>query len=246
MKYKKHRLTAVIFGGASGIGEAVTNILIEHNWNIIVCDIKKPNFNLINKINFYKLNINNNNELKIFTKDLENEYHFINGIVNAAGYNIHSPLEEFDENDIKNLLNTHLQSVIISCKYMFKLLKNNSSSVVNFSSIGARVGRPNRSIYAAAKGGIESFTRTLAIEWAKDGIRVNCVVPGLINTNMVQNNINNGRVDLNSLINFIPQGRLGDAKEVAEIVYFLLSNKSSYITGQSIVVDGGATANGNW
>ena len=90
------------------------------------------------------------------------------------------------------------------------------------------------------------MTRTLAVEWAAQRIRVNAVVPGVINTRMVQENIAGGRVDEASLLGGIPLHRFGEPEEVAEAVAFLVSTRSSYITGQTLVVDGGVLANGDW
>ena len=242
----KSQPVALIFGGARGIGLSIGELLLKNNWMVIISDIDNPKKNISSKFQFLKADITKLDEISELKKNISKNFGKIDGIVNTAGFNIHSPVKSLKHSSINQLLDVHLKSVILTCHSFYKLINKKTGSIVNFSSIGARIGRPNRSVYAAAKGGIESFTRTLAIEWAEKNIRVNCVVPGIIKTRMVEKNIKAKIVDQKSLIDSIPLKRLGKPKEVAELVMFLLSKKSSYITGQSIVVDGGALVNGNW
>ena len=242
----KSQPVALIFGGARGIGLSIGKLLLKNNWQVIISDIDNPKNKISSKFNFYKADITKLDQISELKKNISTDFGKIDGIVNTAGFNIHSPVISLQHSSLNQLIDVHLKSVILSCQCFYKLINKKTGSIVNFSSIGARIGRPNRSIYAAAKGGVESFTRTLAIEWAEKNIRVNCVVPGIIKTRMVERNLKAKLVDQKSLISSIPLRRLGKPEEVAELVMFLLSTKSSYITGQSIVVDGGALVNGNW
>ena len=245
-KNNKKSSVVVVFGGSRGIGLAIGELLKNNKWIVILADLDTPGIEVTKKFDFFKVDITNTEQLNKLFIYIEKKYRCLDGLVNAAGYNSHSSVVELDDKKMEDLLNVHLSGVVRSSRVFYDLLKNNNSSIVNFSSIGARIGRPRRAIYAAAKAGVEAFTRTLSIEWANDNIRVNCVVPGIINTRMVSQNIKDGLVDVESLINSIPLKRFGDPNEVAEAVMFLLSKKASYITGQSIVVDGGVLANGNW
>lgn len=119
------------------------------------------------------------------------------------------------------------------------------AAVVNVGSVGGHVGLAGRAAYTASKAGLEGLTRTLALEWAPYGIRVNTVAPGWTRTEMVTNGISTGDIDESKLTGRIPLGRLANPDEIASAALFLGSSMASYITGQSLIVDGGVTANGS-
>ena len=175
-----------------------------------------------------------------------NEWGRLDGLVNAAGFNRHQSVEALDYATWREQFDVHLGGALRACRAALPLLRVRAGAVVNFSSVAAQRGRPMRAPYSAAKAGIEALTRTLAVEWAPHGIRVNAVVPGWIDTRLVRQNLAAGRSKLDSLLEAIPLRRLGRAAEVASVVAFLLSDAASYITGQALVIDGGALANGDW
>jgi NAD(P)-dependent dehydrogenase (short-subunit alcohol dehydrogenase family) len=117
---------------------------------------------------------------------------------------------------------------------------------LNVASISAFLGAGGRASYAAAKGGIVALTRDLAIEWAPDGIRVNAVAPGVIETEIITRNVDRGVLDRDVFDARIPLGRTGQPSEIAEAVLFLATDASSYVTGQTLIVDGGFTAAFGW
>jgi NAD(P)-dependent dehydrogenase (short-subunit alcohol dehydrogenase family) len=125
------------------------------------------------------------------------------------------------------------------------LEKAKGATIVNVGSIAGSVGIAGRAGYTAAKAGLEGLTRTLGLEWADRDIRVNAVAPGWTRTEMVAGGIKDGRLSEAALTSRIPQKRLAEPHEIATVVKFLMSADSSYITGQTITVDGGITINGN-
>ena len=122
------------------------------------------------------------------------------------------------------------------------MLAAGGGAIVTVSSIAARVGFAGRVSYAAAKGGVEALVRTLATEWAPDGVRVNAVAPGFVATPMIARQIELGAIDEAARSARIPLGRFGRAEEIAAVIAFLVSPDASYVTGHVLVADGGATA----
>lgn len=237
---------ALVVGGVRGIGLAAGNTLRQLGWRVVLADRDPPDPGIGDGFDCRTVDISDSDAVDRLAADLIGKYGRIDGLVNAAGHNRHEAVAKLRDETWIGMFDVHLGGVLRVCRAFHQALKEGPGAVVNFSSIGARLGRPRRAPYAAAKAGVEAMTRTLAIEWAPDGIRVNAVVPGIINTRMVRDNIEKGLVDPDSLRRAIPLGRFGEPAEVAEAVAFLLSRRAGYITGQTLVVDGGVLANGAW
>jgi NAD(P)-dependent dehydrogenase (short-subunit alcohol dehydrogenase family) len=236
---------AVISGGIRGIGLAAGEILRANHWRVVLAD-RDATCGMLSGFDCRPFDATDTSSVHDLIEDVVRTHGRIDGLVNAAGFNRHQAIDELEDSTWQKLFDVHLGGTMRLCRAASAALKQSRGSVVNFSSISARVGRPRRAPYSAAKAGVEALTRTLAIEWAPDGVRVNAVVPGIVNTRMVRENLAQGLVNLDSLVGFIPLGRMAEPDEVASVVYFLLSDQASYVTGQSIVVDGGATVNGSW
>jgi len=244
---------ALITGGVRGIGLETANVLHLAGWKVAVADLQLPTDDEMREDprldQFFRVHMDvaDSASVQQAVAAVVKEFGGLSGLVTAAGYNKHQPVAELEDSTFQNLFEVHLGGVLRCMRAAFPALRDSGHGVVvNFSSIGARRGRPNRAPYAAAKAGIEAMTRTTAIEWASRNIRVNAVVPGVISTRLVQQNIASGRVAAESLLRGIPMRRFGEPAEVANVVSFLMSPQSSYMTGQSLVVDGGAIINGDW
>ncbi len=236
----------LVTGAASGIGRAVATLLAAHNYRVVATDLNADALPTSRRLDARAMDVTDSAMVQQVIAQIDTRYARLDGLVNTAGINQHQALAEAEDAAWQRMLDVHLGGTLRTCRAAHSLLKASRGVVVNFSSLAAHLGRPKRGAYAAAKGGIESLTRTLAVEWAPDGIRVNGIAPGIINTPMVQNNISSGRSDAASLLRGVPLGRFGEPAEIAEVVAFLLSSAAGYITGQTLIVDGGATINGNW
>ena len=161
-------------------------------------------------------------------------------LVNNAGMVVRKPAEETLPDDWEAVLKLNLQATGEMCRLSLPHLRRNSgSNIVNMSSITALIGTPLRAAYASTKAGLLGYTRVLAKELAAEGIRVNAVLPGVIDTAFLTPYLEKNPQAKKEMLAHVPLGRMGTSDEVAAAIIFLASPAASYITGQSIVIDGG-------
>jgi NAD(P)-dependent dehydrogenase (short-subunit alcohol dehydrogenase family) len=167
-------------------------------------------------------------------------------LVNNAGVNRIGPAETYPDDDWALVVDTNLTGVFRCCRaFGARMLDAGGGSIVNVASmIGPVVGIPGRAAYAASKGGVVGLTRTLAVEWAGRGVRVNAVLPGPVLTPMLREAIQRGIVDETDVLGRTPAGRLAEPEDVARAVVLLSSPDAGFVVGQAVVVDGGYTTYG--
>jgi NAD(P)-dependent dehydrogenase (short-subunit alcohol dehydrogenase family) len=163
-------------------------------------------------------------------------------LVNNAGVNIRGPIEVLSENDWDTVIDTNLKGPWLCCRAVAPLMKRQKSGrVINVSSMLGEISLPDRSPYASSKGGLTLLTKTLALEWAKDGINVNALCPGPfateINTPLLNDPATRAQMEAD-----VPLGRWGDPVELGPAAVFLASEASSFMTGATLFIDGGYTA----
>jgi NAD(P)-dependent dehydrogenase (short-subunit alcohol dehydrogenase family) len=162
---------------------------------------------------------------------------------NNAGVEWFGPLTDATVEDYRRIFDTNVWSVVASLKYEIPaMLKVGGGSIINTSSVAGHIGMAGVSLYIGAKHAVEGITKATALEYAKQGIRINAVAPAAIETAMVDRFVGTGIDQRNYLTSLHPIGRMGRAEEVAAAVLFLASDEASFITGESIKVDGGFTA----
>ena len=168
-------------------------------------------------------------------------------LVNNAGIaDSHLPTLDQRVDSFDHILRVHLNGVFVASREAGRqMIAQGSGAIVNLSSIAGQLGLPRRNAYGAAKAGIASMTRSMACEWAAQGVRVNAIAPGYVRTDLVAQLIADGRIDAGRLTRRIPLGRLAEPAESAEMAWFLCSPAASYVTGTVINVDGGWLAFGD-
>lgn len=165
-------------------------------------------------------------------------------LINNAGYHISKSVEDTSEEEWDYILNTNLRSVFLCSKYAIPHLRKTRGAIVNMSSMVGVVGQRNAGAYSATKGGIIAMTKGMALDFAKDGIRVNCICPGWVETPLVEDWFSQ-QADPQATKRYIfgrhPLGRIATPEEVGNAVVFLCSEQSSFVTGVALPLDGGVT-----
>ena len=231
--------TALVTGASRGIGRAIALELKSKDFSVIGTATSQAGVDALikNGIEGYILDLNSPNSIGNFWEQLEADKKNISVLVNNAGITRDNIVLRMSDDEWSDIMNVHLNGTFQLCKRSLKMmLKNKWGRIINISSASASIGNRGQSNYAAAKAGVEAFTKSLAKEVGKRDITINAVAPGFIATDMTEQN---DGVNAEYLIKEIPLGRFGEPEEVAGLVDFLCSERASYITGQTIHINGG-------
>lgn len=245
----------VVTGGAQGIGEAIAMCFAREGAYVVVCDInvekvREVSHNIMAmglKSLWFEVDVTCIYQINTMAEKTAKRFGHIDYLVNNAGISPQMvPTIEQDIDTWQKIVDTNLKGTYLCSKRIGREMINyNSGRIVNISSIVGLTGFPMRTEYGPAKSAIINLTKALAIEWAPFNINVNAIAPGYIRTEMVESIIHTGKLNEEMLCNRIPLRRLGTKEEIANVVRFLCSESASYITGTTIVVDGGWVAHGS-
>lgn len=238
---------AIVTGGASGIGEATALEFAKEGAKVVVADFSERGKEVVSAIekaggtaHFIKVDVASEADTKRMVDETLSTYGRIDILFANAGIARDNRLTELSLDAWQKTIDINLTGVFLSNKYVLPvMLKQGGGVVVNCGSIHSHVGRTGLTAYSAAKGGVKLLTQTLAIDYAKDNIRINAVCPAYIDTPLLDVFDDAFK---NELISLHPQGRLGRPEEVARAVLFLASDDASFVNGSSLMVDGGYTA----
>lgn len=234
--------TAIVTGAARGIGLAVSERLIADGWTIAACDmledrLREEAARLGDSYRPYRLDVTSENDVNTVCERIAEENPPVLGLVNNAGVTRDSLLMRMDAEAWDLVLKVNLTGAFLMTKAVSRqMMRRRAGSIVNLSSVVALVGSAGQANYAASKGGLIGFTKSLARELASRNIRVNAIAPGFIETEMtlsLPEEVRKGYAER------IPLGRMGKPADIAEVTAFLLGDASSYVNGIVIPVDGG-------
>lgn len=237
---------ALITGASRGIGAAIAIALAKSGYSVAICynsNEQKAN-DIVNALNSegltsaaFKADITIQNDITNLCASVKNVLGNIELLVNNAGISQQKLFCELSENDIDKMLDTNIKGAMLCSKAVLPdMISRHKGCIINIASMWGETGASCEVHYSAAKAAIIGFTKALAKELAPSGIRVNCVSPGAVDTDMLAFFTQD---DKQAIINDTPLGRLGTAEDIANAVEFLSSDKASFITGQILSVNGG-------
>ena len=231
----------IITGATGGIGNALVEKFNDLNGNILATGTNEEKLNSLKKkfpnIKILKFDISDHSQIEEFIESASNKLDGLDILVNNAGITKDNLSLRMKDEEWNKVIHINLSSTFLLCKFAIKkMLKNKYGKIVNITSVVGHTGNVGQANYVASKAGIIGMTKSLAIEYAKKNLNLNCVSPGFIQTAMTEKISESIKT---TLISRIPMAKLGTGEDVANSTAFLCSDSASYLTGETIHVNGG-------
>lgn len=243
---------ALVTGGTSGIGRATAKAFGIAGAKVVFSGRREPEGKATEAelrnagvdCLFVQSDVSNEAEIKALVQTTVEKFGKLDYAFNNAGIEaLPKPLHEQAIEDFDKLMVINTRGLFLCMKYEIQqMLTQEAGAIVNTSSLGGLIAFPGASPYVASKHAVMGLTRAAALDYAKQGIRINAVNPGITATEMIDRSIDQMGITFDILTSMVPMGRIGQAEEIAQAVVFLCSDAASYITGQPFVIDGGYTA----
>jgi 2-dehydro-3-deoxy-D-gluconate 5-dehydrogenase len=239
---------AVVSGGGSGLGEAIARALAEAGAGLVLCGRRQEPLERVaaevqaggGRAIAIAADVRRRDDVENMVSTALREFGKIDILVNNAGINIVKPFLELSEDDWNAVLDTNLRGCFHCCQAVGRgMVERKSGSIINIVSVFGLRGFMNLAPYVASKGAIVQLTKALAVEWARFNIRVNAVAPSYIETEMTRRDIESDEKVLQYNLSKIPMRRGGKPEELGGVAVFLASEASSFVTGETVAVDGG-------
>lgn len=244
---------AFVTGGAYGIGLATARCFAQHEYAVVIADIDtKRGHQLETELReksrealFLQVNVRDEAQVRSGIEQTLATWGRLDALCNNAGIEVYRLADEFTSEDWSAMVDTDLRGPFLCSKYAYPALCETRGCIINIASVQGIACEPRSAVYAAAKAGLLALTRGMALDFASAGVRVNAICPGAVETGMMESYLTlqtNPSQVLESMAGSIPLGRLGKPEDIARVVYFLASPDAAYITGATLVVDGGLLA----
>ena len=245
MEKNQEKKVAIVTGGASGIGLAIAEKFVKNNITTIIIGRNRERLNAAQARlgkNCIPLNfdLTHLNEIPGMVKELVAKHKKIDILVNNAGINLKKEFTRVTDEDFHKIILTNVESIFTLSREVVKyMILRRSGSIINISSMASQYGLPKVIAYSASKGAIEAMTRAMAVELSPKGIRINCIAPGFIATEMSAKALNNDKERKDKVLSRTPMAVLGSPSDIGDAALFLATGESAYITGVVLPVDGG-------
>jgi NAD(P)-dependent dehydrogenase (short-subunit alcohol dehydrogenase family) len=242
---------ALVTGGTSGIGRATALALAKAGAKVVVSGRREKEGNAVvaeikaagGEATFVQADVAREADVQALVAKTLATYGRLDVAFNNAGIDVLTPLTEATEADYRRVFDINVWGVVASMKHEIPaMLRTRGGAIVNTSSVAGHIGMAGVSLYVGTKHAVEGITKSAALEFAKQGIRVNAVAPAAIETDMIDRFVGKEGDQRNYLASLHPIGRMGRSEEIADVVLFLCSEHASFITGESLKIDGGWTA----
>jgi NAD(P)-dependent dehydrogenase (short-subunit alcohol dehydrogenase family) len=240
-----NQTVAIVTGGGSGIGLAITETFVQHNITTVIVGRDPEKLHQAKQ----KLgplcvpivaDLSNLDAIPALVKQVITQFGHIDILVNNAGINMKKDFTEVTNEDFQKVIQTNLVAVFaLTREVVTTMLPNKKGSIINISSMAAQYGIPKVIAYSASKTAIEGMTRAMAVELSPQGIRINCIAPGFIATDMTSKAFNQDVDRKNKALGRTPMGVMGNPSDIGDAALFLATDSSRYITGVVLPVDGG-------
>lgn len=237
--------TAIITGGASGLGFAIAQKFTSNNIKTIIIGrtlekLQAAEKQLGENCKAIQFDLTQLEKIPTLVLEIKEDYKAIDILVNNAGIHLKKPLTEVADQEFQQVIATNLNVVFsLSREVSLAMIKQGAGSILNISSMAAKYGIPQVIAYTAAKAGVEGMTRAMAVELSPLGIRTNCIAPGFIKTNMSSSALDNDPERKEKVLSRTPMAAFGRPADIADAAYFLTSEEARFITGAVLSVDGG-------
>lgn len=245
---------AVVTGAARGIGKAIASCFAEEGADVVIPDVDLENVNATaqeitkrtnRRVVGIKTDVSDPSDVDEMAKTVIDKFGKADILVNNAGIPLVRRSEDMTADEWDKVMDINLKGVFLCSKAFGRhMIERRAGRIINIASMDAIVALPERAAYCASKAGVMQLSKVLAVEWAKYNVRVNAIAPGYTKTDIVKGLIERGLFNEEDIKRRSPMHRMADPSEIAKVALFLASDESSYVTGETILVDGGWTAYG--